>query len=109
MSPWFQVFSVESFVFFGTANALYQQLKSHLANQKATKPKSERTKYLIFDLADVTGIDSSAKNVFFKVCMELIAATEIVLLQISSRMQFLHLLFRSTACSRLRALSSYGR
>lgn len=67
MSPWFQVFSVESFVFFGTANNLYQQLKAHLADQKMTKPKAERTKYLIFDLAEVTGIDSSAKDVFFKV------------------------------------------
>ncbi|KAL7552508.1 hypothetical protein ACHAWF_015774 [Thalassiosira exigua] len=67
MSPWFQVFSVESFVFFGTANNLYQQLKAHLAHQKRTKPKAERTKYLIFDLTEVTGVDSSAKNVFFKV------------------------------------------
>ena len=67
MSPWFQVFRVESFVFFGTANNLYQQLKAHLVDQKASKPKAERTKYLIFDLTDVTGIDSSAKNVFFKV------------------------------------------
>mmetsp|Transcript_15923 Transcript_15923/g.28658 ORF Transcript_15923/g.28658 Transcript_15923/m.28658 type:complete len:1321 (-) Transcript_15923:113-4075(-) len=67
MSPWFQVFSVESFVFFGTANNLYQQLKAHLADQITTKPKAERTKYLIFDLAEVTGIDSSAKDVFFKV------------------------------------------
>lgn len=67
MAPWFQVFSVESFVFFGTANTLYQQLKAHLANQKTSKPKAERTKHLIFDLTAVTGIDSSAKNVFFKV------------------------------------------
>mmetsp|Transcript_9887 Transcript_9887/g.21422 ORF Transcript_9887/g.21422 Transcript_9887/m.21422 type:complete len:1286 (+) Transcript_9887:334-4191(+) len=67
MSPWFQIFSVESFVFFGTANNLYQQLKANLAEQKATKPKAERTKYLIFDLTEVTGIDSSAKDVFFKV------------------------------------------
>lgn len=70
MSPWFQVFSAESFVFFGTANNLYQQLKKHLADQKTgenAKPKAERTKYLIFDLTEVTGIDSSAKDVFFKV------------------------------------------
>jgi len=67
MSPWFQVFSVDSFVFFGTANNLYQQLKAHLADLKATKPRAEQTKYLIFDLAEVTGIDSSAKDVFFKV------------------------------------------
>ncbi|KAL7541698.1 hypothetical protein ACHAXR_011169 [Thalassiosira sp. AJA248-18] len=67
MSAWFQIFSVDSFVFFGTANNLYQQLKHHLANQKVSKPKAERTKYLIFDLEEVTGIDSSAKDVFFKV------------------------------------------
>ena len=67
MAGWFQVFKVESFVFFGTANNLYQQLKAHLADQKISKPKSERVKYLIFDLIEVTGIDSSARDVFFKV------------------------------------------
>merc|ERR1719464_413734 len=67
MSPWFQVFFVDSFIFFGTANNLYQQLKAHLASQKATKPQAERIKYFIFDLSEVTGIDSSAKDVFFKV------------------------------------------
>jgi|SaaInl74LU_5_DNA_1037368.scaffolds.fasta_scaffold02490_2 MFS superfamily sulfate permease-like transporter len=67
MAGWFQVFKVDSFVFFGTANTLYQQLKAHLAEQKATLPKAERTKYLIFDLTEVTGIDSSARDVFYKV------------------------------------------
>ena len=61
MAPWFQVFAVESFIFFGTADNLYTQLNVHLAAQKVSKPKSERTKYLIFDLTGVTGIDSSAK------------------------------------------------
>jgi MFS superfamily sulfate permease-like transporter len=67
MAGWFQVFQVDSFVFFGTANTLYQQLKAHIKDQKATKPRAERTKYLIFDLTEVTGIDSSARDVFFKV------------------------------------------
>eukprot|EP00985_Skeletonema_marinoi_P003734 scaffold1616_cov173-Skeletonema_marinoi.AAC.6 len=67
MAGWFQVFKVDSFVFFGTANTLYQQLKAHLAKQKVTLPKAERTKYLIFDLSEVTGIDSSARDVFYKV------------------------------------------
>lgn len=67
MAPWFQVFSIDSFVFFGTANNVYQQLKAHLADQKVSKPRAERTKYLIFDLSEVTGIDSSSKDVFFKV------------------------------------------
>ena len=67
MAGWFQVFKVDSFVFFGTANTLYQQLKAHISEQKASKPKAERTKYLIFDLTEVTGIDSSARDVFYKV------------------------------------------
>lgn len=67
MAGWFQVVKVESFVFFGTANKLYQQLKAHIVDQKASKPKAERAKYLIFDLTEVTGIDSSARGVFFKV------------------------------------------
>lgn len=46
---------------------MYQQLKKHITDQKLEVPKAERTKYLIFDLVEVTGIDSSAKNVFFKV------------------------------------------
>lgn len=66
MSPWFQVFSIDSFIFFGTVNNMYQLLKQHVAAQQL-KPKAERTKYLIFDLSAVTGIDSSAKSVFFKV------------------------------------------
>ena len=67
MAGWFHVFKVDSFVFFGTANTLYQQLKALIAEQKVSKPKAERTKYLIFDLTEVTGIDSSARDVFFKV------------------------------------------
>ena len=61
------MFKVDSFVFFGTANTLYQQLKAHISEQKASKPKAERTKYLIFDLTEVTGIDSSARDIFYKV------------------------------------------
>ena len=60
------MFSIDSFIFFGTANNMYQLLKQHVAAQQL-KPKAERTKYLIFDLSAVTGIDSSAKSVFFKV------------------------------------------
>jgi len=67
MAPWFQVFEVESFVFFGTANKLYQQLKDHLNSQKADKPKAERTKILIFDMVNVTGIDLTATTIFTKV------------------------------------------
>lgn len=67
MAGWFHVFKVDSFVFFGTANTLYQQLKAHISHEKVTKPKAERTKYLIFDLSEVTGIDSSARDVFYKV------------------------------------------
>ncbi len=67
MSGWFHVFKVDSFVFFGTANTLYQQLKAHISHEKVSKPKAERTKYLIFDLSEVTGIDSSARDVFYKV------------------------------------------
>lgn len=67
IAGWFQVFKVDSFVFFGTANTLYQQLKAHISEQKRSKPKAERTKYLIFDLTEVTGIDSSARDVFYKV------------------------------------------
>ena len=67
MAGWFHVFKVDSFVFFGTANTLYQQLKAHITEEKESKPKAERTKYLIFDLTEVTGIDSSARDVFYKV------------------------------------------
>jgi len=67
LSPWYQVFKVESFVFFGTANNVYQQLKEHLNNQKERIPRAQRTKFLIFDMTEVTGIDVTAANVIEKV------------------------------------------
>ena len=67
MSPWYQVFCMDSFIFFGTANDFYQRLKQHIFHQKETKPKAERTKYIIFDLTAGSGMDSSGKNVFIKV------------------------------------------
>ena len=66
-SRWFQVFTVDSFVFFGTADKTYQQLKAHLERQAAPGvPRAERVKMLVFDLSGVTGIDPTAEGAFVK-------------------------------------------
>jgi hypothetical protein len=67
ISPWFQVFTIDSFVFFGTADRTYQQLKAHLQRQtERGVPRAERVKTLVFDLSGVTGIDPTAEGAFFK-------------------------------------------
>ena len=60
-----QVFTIDSFVFFGTADKTYQQLKVHLQRQIERRvPRAERVKMLVFDLTGVTGIDPTAKGAF---------------------------------------------
>jgi len=66
VARWYQVLKVDNFVFFGTANAIYQLLKSNVEHQ-ATLPRPTRMKYFILDLHGVTGIDLTAKDVFVKV------------------------------------------
>jgi SulP family sulfate permease len=52
-----QGMSLQSYLFFGSANRLYQHIKSLLAEQTACR-------FLVFDFRLVTGIDSSATHSF---------------------------------------------
>merc|ERR1711871_1854699 len=65
MSPWFQVLTLEGFVFMATADNLYKKLKDHLADID-TLPRYKRTKILIFNLNGVNGFDPIALTVFVK-------------------------------------------
>jgi SulP family sulfate permease len=55
-----QGMSLQSYIFFGSANRLYQQVKSLFA-------KSPETGFLLFDFRLVTGIDSSAMHSFTQI------------------------------------------
>jgi sulfate permease, SulP family len=52
--------SLQSYLFFGSANRLYQQVKALFANQPDCR-------FLVFDLRLVTGIDSSAMHSFTQI------------------------------------------
>ena len=55
------IFSLQGFIFFGTANRLLDRVKERVENEKAS-----HLKYLIFDFRQVTGLDSSTINSFNK-------------------------------------------
>jgi sulfate permease, SulP family len=61
-----QGMTLQSYLFFGSANRLYQHVKALLARQSACR-------FLIFDFRHVTGIDSSATQSFAQIKQ---AATE---------------------------------
>jgi SulP family sulfate permease len=52
--------SLQSYLFFGSANRLYQQVKALFANQPDRR-------FLVFDFRLVTGIDSSALQSFTQI------------------------------------------
>lgn len=55
-----QGMSLQSYLFFGSANRLYQQVKSLFARELGTR-------FLVFDFGRVTGIDSSAIHSFTQI------------------------------------------
>jgi len=55
-----QGMSLQSYVFFGTANRLYQHVKELLASNGDCR-------FLVFDFANVTGIDSSSTHSFTQI------------------------------------------
>jgi sulfate permease, SulP family len=55
-----QGMSLQSYLFFGSANRLYQQVKALFANQPDCR-------FLMFDFRLVTGIDSSAMHSFTQI------------------------------------------
>lgn len=55
-----QGMSLQSYIFFGSANRLYEQVKALFA-------KSPRTRFLLLDFRLVTGIDSSAMHSFTQI------------------------------------------
>lgn len=77
------ILELEGYIFFGTANALLDQIRSRLAD--TAQPK---IRYLIFDFRRVSGFDSSAVISFVK-CKQITEAQSItlVLTHLSSRMQ----------------------
>jgi MFS superfamily sulfate permease-like transporter len=52
--------SLQSYLFFGSANRLYQQVKELFANQPGCR-------FLVFDFRLVTGVDSSAMHSFTQI------------------------------------------
>lgn len=52
---------LHGFIFFGTANTLYQQIR-----QNITEPVSSAVRFLVLDFRFVSGLDSSAFNSFLK-------------------------------------------
>ena len=55
-----QGMSLQSYIFFGSANSLYEQVKALFA-------RSPETRFLLFDFRLVTGIDSSAMHSFTQI------------------------------------------
>jgi SulP family sulfate permease len=55
------IFKLHGFIFFGTANALYQQLR-----ERIIAPGPSAAQFLVLDFRLVTGLDSSALNSFTK-------------------------------------------
>jgi len=55
-----QGMSLQSYIFFGSANRLYEQVKSLFARNPGTR-------FLLFDFRLVTGIDSSAMHSFTQI------------------------------------------
>ena len=55
-----QGMSLQSYIFFGSANRLYEQVKALFA-------KRPETRFLVFDFRLVTGIDSSAMHSFTQI------------------------------------------
>ena len=54
-----QVYKLQGYIFFGTANGLYEQMRALVAERPAIR-------YLVFDFSRVTGIDSSCVLSFVK-------------------------------------------
>jgi SulP family sulfate permease len=76
-----QGMALQSYLFFGSANRLYQHVKTLLMNQASCR-------FLIFDFRLVTGIDSSATHSFAQI-KEAAAAynAQIVLVNLTSELQ----------------------
>ncbi len=55
------IFKLQGFIFFGTANTLYQQIWKHIIESK-----SSEVRFLVLDFRLVNGLDSSALNSFLK-------------------------------------------
>ena len=55
------IFELQGFIFFGTANALLEQIRARIAD-----PGREKTRYIILDFRRVNGLDSSAVLGFVK-------------------------------------------
>jgi SulP family sulfate permease len=76
-----QGMALQSYLFFGSANRLYQHVKARLAQQR-------QCRFLIFDFQRVTGIDSSATQSFAQIKQ---AATEagarLVLVKLSPELE----------------------
>jgi SulP family sulfate permease len=68
------VLELRGFIFFGTANALLEQIRSRLADTEQTPPR-----FIALDFRRVSGLDSSAVLSFAK-CKQLAEAQDITLL-----------------------------
>jgi sulfate permease, SulP family len=76
-----QGMSLQSYLFFGSANRLYQYVKELFAEQPECR-------FLIFDLRHVTGIDSSATHSFSQIKQTAATfRTEIVLVNVSGDLE----------------------
>ena len=73
-----QGMSLQSYLFFGSANRLYQQVKALFANQPDCR-------FLVFDFRLVTGIDSSAMHSFTQI--KQVAGARLVLVNLSHELR----------------------
>lgn len=56
------ILRLQGYIFFGTAYSIYDWVKAHLPQQYA------EARYLVLDFGQVYGLDSSAANVFTRLC-----------------------------------------
>ena len=81
------IFKLHGFIFFGTANTLYQQIR-----QRLIAPESTVVRFLVLDFRLVSGLDSSALNSFIK--LKQLAETQGAILVLTDLLPEIQQLFR---------------
>jgi SulP family sulfate permease len=71
---WLYILELQGFIFFGTANKLFEQIQ-----QRLTAPASALPRFIILDFRRVSGLDSSAVFSFTKI-KQLIRSKKVVLI-----------------------------
>lgn len=67
VGSWYHIFSLEGYIFFGTASRFHRMVKKHVTKADAERSRCARDKFLIFDMSNVFGMDVTASIIFLKV------------------------------------------